>query len=234
MEQLKIALNAAGIDITEDQLLKFKIYMEGVLEYNEHVNLTAITEKDEFIKKHFIDSLLGTFCDEVSDAKTIADVGTGAGFPGVPMAIMNPEKRFVLMDSLNKRLKIVSELCERAGIHNVEVLHARAEDAGRNKEYRESFDLVISRAVANLSVLSELCIPLVKKNGYLLAYKGPRVDEELKEADKAIKVLGGVVEDVRETSYEDLRHNIIFIKKGMNTPKTYPRKAGTPSKNPIK
>lgn len=234
MEQLKNALNAVGVEITEEQLKKFSIYMDRVLEYNEHINLTAITDRDEFIKKHFIDSLLGTFCDEVKNSKLIADVGTGAGFPGVPMAIMNPDKRFVLMDSLNKRLKIVSELCERAGIDNVEVLHSRAEDVGRNKDYRETFDLVISRAVANLSVLAELCIPLVRKNGYLLAYKGPKVDEELKEAEKAIRILGGVVRDVRETSFEDLSHNIIFIQKGMNTPKAYPRKAGTPSKNPIR
>ncbi len=233
MEQLRKALKDIGVGITDHQMDQFRTYMEGILEYNEHINLTAITERDAFIRKHFVDSLLGTFCDEVAAAKYIADVGTGAGFPGVPMAVMNPDKRFVLMDSLNKRLRIVSDLCERADIHNIEVLHARAEDAGRDKAYREQFDVVISRAVASLPVLAELCIPLVKKNGYLLAYKGPKYEEELRDADKAIRILGGVVADVRETSFEEMEHNIIFIRKGMNTPKAYPRKAGTPSKSPL-
>lgn len=228
--------NELGFKIDEKKADQLDSYRRGILEYNEHINLTSITDEKEFIDKHYIDSLIGTDCDEFINAKTVIDVGTGAGFPGVPMAIMNPDKDFVLMDSLNKRLKIIEELCNRCGISNVRTLHMRAEDAGRNKSYRESFDLCVSRAVASLPVLCELCIPLVRKGGHFLAFKGPGAFEEIKEADKAIKVTGGKL--IRTDNFEreelEFKHNIIIIEKFADTPSVYPRKAGTPVKKPIK
>lgn len=236
MELLRKRLVGLGFEVSDDQIEKFRIYMDGVLEYNQHINLTSITDHDEFIDKHFADSILGTDCDEFIKAKNVIDVGTGGGFPGVPMAIMNPDKEFILLDSLKKRLKIIDELCERAGINNVRTLHMRAEDAGKSKEYRQSFDLCVSRAVASMPVLSELCVPLVKEGGYFMAYKGPGYADELDAAKKAISITGGKVIEVREFKSSDLSfdHNVIVVKKVKPTPKAYPRKAGTPNKEPIK
>lgn len=236
MELLIKILREYNIELTDKQISQYAEYMEQILEYNEHINLTSITDRDEFIKKHYVDSILGALNDEFQAGEMIIDVGTGAGFPGVPLAILFPEKEFVLLDSLNKRLKIVSEICHSADINNVRVLHARAEDAGRNKEYREQFDICISRAVANLSVLSELCLPLVREGGYFLSYKGPNYEEELAGAKKAIRTVGGKTARIESIGSADteFNHNIIFIEKIKNTPAQYPRKAGTPSKNPIK
>ncbi len=236
MELLIKILREYDIELTPGQTQQYAEYMERILEYNRHINLTSITDRDEFIKKHYADSILGALNDEFRAGERVIDVGTGAGFPGVPLAILFPDKEFVLLDSLNKRLKIVSEICQDAGINNVRVLHARAEDAGRNKEYREQFDICVSRAVADLSVLSELCLPFVAEGGYFLSYKGPDCEEELKKAGRAIRTLGGRVAKVSNICSADteFNHNIIFIEKIKNTPAQYPRKAGTPSKNPIK
>ena len=236
MELLIKILKEYDIEITDKQISQYAEYMEQILEYNQHINLTSITDRDEFIKKHYVDSILGALNDEFQAGEIIIDVGTGAGFPGVPLAILFPEKEFVLLDSLNKRLKIVSEICDSADINNVRVIHARAEDAGKNKEYREQFDICISRAVADLSVLSELCLPLVREGGYLLSYKGPNYEEELAGAKKAITTVGGKTSRIESIGSADteFNHNIIFIEKIKNTPAQYPRKAGTPSKNPIK
>ena len=170
-------------------------------------------------------------------AETVIDVGTGGGFPGVPLAIIFPEKQFVLMDSLNKRLKVIDDLCAKAGITNVVTLHGRAEDLARMKEHRDKYDICVSRAVANMSVLSEYCLPFVRKGGYFLAYKGPNSEEEVKAAMKAIDILGGRVESYTEAFSADVfdfSHYIICIKKIKETPAKYPRKAGIPSKDPIK
>ena len=210
--------------------------MEGILAWNEKVNLTNITDPAEFRIKHNADSLMCVDFPEFLEAETIIDVGTGGGFPGIPLAVYAPEKQFTLLDSLNKRLKIIDELAGELGIKNITLVHGRAEDAARAKEHREKYDLCVSRAVSNLATLSEYCLPFIKVGGYLLAYKGPGAEEEVKEAAKALKTLGGSLVDIRETSMEEygLDHRILVIKKVRNTPKAYPRKAGTPLKEPLK
>ena len=210
--------------------------MEGILAWNEKVNLTNITDPAEFRIKHNADSLMCVDFPEFLDAETVIDVGTGGGFPGIPLAVYAPEKQFTLLDSLNKRLKIIDELAGELGIKNITLVHGRAEDAARAKEHREKYDRCVSRAVSNLATLSEYCLPFIKVGGYLLAYKGPGAEEEVKEAAKALKILGGSLVDIRETSMEEygLDHRILVIKKVRNTPKAYPRKAGTPLKEPLK
>ena len=221
-------LHIAKPEEKEAQLIK---YMEGVLEWNQKVNLTAITDRNEFIQKHFIDSLLCAKTLEFTESSSICDVGTGGGFPGVPLAICYPDKQFTLMDSLEKRLKIVRQLCDEIGINNVQVIHGRAEELARREEYREQFDLCVSRAVANMRVLSEYCLPFVKTGGSFIAYKGPDCRAEIDDAGKAIQMLGGDKPEIRPLTH--LEHNLVFIKKIKNTPKAYPRKAGTPAKKPL-
>ena len=211
-------------------------YMDAVLDLNQHINLTAITDRAEFIRKHYADSLLCAGLDEFKSAGTIIDVGTGGGFPGIPLAVVFPEKKFVLIDSLNKRIKIINELCEKIGIKNVTAVHGRAEELARRKEMREAFDLCVSRAVANMSTLSEYCLPFVKVGGCFMAYKGPDCENELLDASHAVDVLGGDVLRIESPSYDglDFDHRIIVIKKVINTTSRFPRKPGTPSKEPIK
>ena len=209
-------------------------YMEEILQWNTKVNLTNIVDKNDFIEKHYIDSLVIGSEEKFLNSKSIIDVGTGGGFPGVPLAICYPDKDFTLLDSLNKRLKIIDQLTEELDINNVRTCHGRAEELGQKKEYRESFDLCLSRAVANLTSLSELCIPFVKVGGYFIAYKGPGVYDELKAAEKAIKTLGGEVVEIKDASYgKGDEHKLLIIKKIKNTPKKYPRKPGEPVRNPI-
>ncbi len=236
MERIRKALAELNMECTDKMLEQFEIYMDGVLEWNEKINLTAITDRDEFIEKHFIDSLMAVDSDEVRAAENVIDVGTGAGFPGIPLAIVFPEKQFVLMDSLNKRLKVIDDLCERAGITNVKTVHGRAEELARNKAHREKYILCIARAVANMQTLSEYCLPFIALGGYFLAYKGPDCEEELNAAKNAVKLLGGKFEDVRKAEISDfgLEHKIVYVKKIKETPAKYPRKAGTPSKEPLK
>lgn len=235
MDQLARALVALGLSCGEKTLGQFRIYMEGILEWNEKVNLTSITQPQDFIKKHYIDSLLSIPCGEFQAARKVIDVGTGGGFPGIPLALAAPDKEFVLMDSLSKRIKIIKELCQRAEIRNVTAIHARAEELARNREHRQRYDLCVSRAVANIATLSEYCLPFIKKGGWFLAYKGPDTDEELKAGKKAIKILGGQVMREERADLEDfeLNHKIIFIKKTAETPSKFPRKSGTPSKEPL-
>ena len=235
MKQLENALEQLQITTTDKTVNKFQKYMELVLAWNEKVNLTAVTEQDEFIKKHFIDSILCADFDELKNANTVIDVGTGAGFPGVPLALIFPDKQFLLIDSLNKRMKILEEILGELGVSNVSVLHTRAENLAHKKEYREKFDMCVSRAVANLSVLTEYCLPFIKRGGFFISYKGPSAIEELKGAGKAIKLLGGEVKDIRKKELEDfdLDHNMIIIKKERQTPNKYPRKAGVPAKEPL-
>ena len=222
--------------LTEEKNAILEKYMEGILAWNEKVNLTNITDPAEFRIKHNADSLMCVDFPEFLEAETVIDVGTGGGFPGIPLAVYAPEKHFTLLDSLNKRLKIIDELAGELGIKNITLVHGRAEDTARAKEHREKYDLCVSRAVSNLATLSEYCLPFIKVGGYLLAYKGPGAEEEVKEASKALKILGGSLVDIRETSMEEygLDHKILVIKKEKNTPKAYPRKAGTPLKEPLK
>lgn len=235
MEMLKQAIEAFGYDSSADALDKFERYMQLILEWNEKVNLTAITERDEFIKKHFIDSLCCLPHEEYKESETVIDVGTGAGFPGMPLAIVSPDKKFLLIDSLNKRIKILNEIISDLGLKNVEAVHGRAEELARNKLYREQFDICVSRAVSRLSVLSEYCLPFVKKGGWLAAYKGPDAEREIEDARSALGKLGGKVMEVKDTDMSQfgISHRIVYIQKTMNTPKVYPRKAGTPEKKPL-
>lgn len=221
--------------LTEEQKLKLEKYMEGILSWNEKVNLTNITDPAEFRIKHNADSLMCVDFPEFQSAKNIIDVGTGGGFPGIPLAVYAPDKHFTLLDSLNKRLRIIDELAGGLEITNITLVHGRAEDVARNREHREKYDLCVSRAVSNLATLSEYCLPFIKVGGYLLAYKGPGADQEVKDAEKALKTLGGSLVDIRETTMEEygLDHRILVIEKVRNTPKAYPRKAGTPLKEPL-
>lgn len=232
MKELIEFLDAHNLPSDENTVNTFEKYMEGILQWNEKINLTAIKDKDEFIKKHYIDSLIIEDIEEYRKGKSVIDIGTGGGFPGIPLAIVDKNKEFTLTDSLNKRLKVIDILTREIGIDNCEEIHGRAEILGRGP-LRETFDIAVSRAVANLSTLSEYCLPFVKKGGYMFAYKGPDWENEIKEAERAIGILGGRVLRVENMSFADLNHNIIIIEKIKNTPKKYPRNPGTPSKSPL-
>lgn len=235
MKQLRSVLDKLQVPYTEETIHKMEQYREQILDWNEKVNLTAITDPEEFEMKHFVDSVLICGSDEWNSCSKIIDVGTGAGFPGMPLAILFPDKKFTLMDSLGKRIKILDEIAENIGINNVELIHARAEELAK-KEYREQFDLCVSRAVANLTVLAEYCLPFVRVGGYFAPYKTKDARQEIKDSTKALNILGGsfVRSDASEVEEFDLDHQIFWIKKGKNTPSKYPRKAGTPSKEPLK
>ena len=223
-----------GIELKEEQLEKFYLYMNILLEWNEKINLTAITNEEEIILKHFVDSL--TINKYIEEGKSIIDVGTGAGFPGIPIKILREDLKVTLLDSLNKRINFLNEVIEKLDLKNIECIHGRAEEFGKNKNYREKYDFATSRAVANMSTLSEYLIPFVKVGGKVLAMKGDKAEEELEEAKKAIKLLGGKVENT-DNFYlpdSDIKRNIIIIKKIEKTERKFPRKPGTPAKEPIK
>ena len=228
-------LSKWNFDLTEEKINQLDKYYELLIEKNKVMNLTAITDFDEVIVKHFADSL--SICTVLpEDVKTVCDLGTGAGFPGIPMAIAYPNLKFTLIDSLNKRIKFLQEVVDTLGLKNVELVHARAEEAGRNKIFRESFDLVVSRAVANISTLSEYCLPLVKLEGYFISFKSGDITEEINQSGSAISKLGGklkkpILFTLPET---DISRSFLIINKIKSTPKAYPRKAGTPSKEPLK
>lgn len=233
---MKEAANEVGLELTEVQYEQFIKYMRLLQEWNEKINLTAITEDEEVIKKHFIDCIKAFKSDAIKNARNIIDVGTGAGFPGLPIAIMNPNVEVTLLDSLNKRINFLNLVIKELGLTNVTTIHSRAEDGARNPELREKFDVATSRAVANMAVLSEFCMPYVKKNGHFVALKGPAIEEELENGKAAIKILGGELKNIIEVSIEgtDLRHNIVEVLKVRECNKKYPRKAGTVNKNPLK
>lgn len=235
-EEFKQLLSEKGIDLSPEQMTQFERYFELLVEWNEKMNLTAITDKQEVYLKHFYDSISLAFYEDFSDGQTICDIGAGAGFPSIPLKIVYPELQVTIVDSLNKRITFLTELTNQLELANVFLYHDRAEIFGQDKSYRESFDYVTARAVARLNVLSELCLPLVKKDGYFLALKATKSEEEIIEAKKAIAVLGGKLQ--KEESFElpitkDERH-IVCIQKKKETPKKYPRKPGLPNKQPIK
>ena len=223
-----------GIMLNEKQIEKYYEYMNLLLEWNEKINLTAITEQNDIILKHFVDSM--TVLEYLGNAKDIIDVGTGAGFPGIPIAIVNDDKNIVLMDSLNKRIKFLDDVIKKIPLKNVKAIHSRAEDLGRNSMHRQRYDVAISRAVANLATLVEYMIPLVKIGGVCICMKGQEVTEEIKNSEIAIELLGGEIETVDEFCLPgtDMKRNIIIIRKVKNTSSKYPRKAGIPSKEPLK
>lgn len=212
-------------------------YIDMILEKNQYINLTAVRDRDEALQKHIADSLSCDFMEEYEAAENVIDIGTGAGFPGVPLAIVSPDKKFTLVDSLNKRLRIIDELTGELGIKNVTTVHGRAEDVGKSKEHREQYDICVSRAVASLDVLCEWCLPLVKKGGYFVAYKGENVSRETEDAANAIKLLGGKIVEIRKVQTEEESisgHVLVMIKKVKNTPSKYPRQAGQARKNPLR
>ena len=220
-------------ELTSEMQQQFEDYMKLLLEWNEKINLTAITEEDDIIQKHFVDSL--TISKYIEDGKSLVDVGTGAGFPGLPIKIARKEVKVTLVDSLNKRIKFLEDVIEKIKLQQIETLHFRAEEFGQNKKYRGSFDIATSRAVANLSTLVEYLLPLVKVGGTCICMKGSEIKEELENAKKAIEILGGKVEQVIEfvLPESDIKRNIVIIKKIKSTPGKYPRKAGTPAKEPL-
>lgn len=223
-----------NIDLTEKQIYNFYDYMNLLLEWNEKVNLTAITEMDDIILKHFIDSI--TILKYLKEDDRIIDVGTGAGFPGIPIAIINSSFNITLLDSLNKRIMFLDEVCKKLELKNVKTIHSRAEDFGQDKNKREKYDIAVSRAVANLATLTEYLLPLIKVGGTCICMKGPDAEKEIEDAKFAIKELGGKIEKVEKFMLpdSDMERNIVLIKKMKETPKKYPRKAGTPSKQPLK
>lgn len=233
---LSRAAGNEGLSFNEEKYYKYIKYMDLLKSWNEKVNLTAIVDDDSIIKKHFIDSMKIFRFSELKNMRRIIDVGTGAGFPGIPIKIMMPEIEVVLLDSLNKRVNFLNEVINNLGLSNITAVHGRAEDFARIATYRESFDGAVSRAVANMAVLSELCLPYVKKGGYFIALKGPAVDEEIADGSKAINLLGGQLQETINVDIEgtDLKHNLVVVKKVKETSKIYPRKAGTAAKKPIK
>ena len=235
-ELMKNACDSVEMNFDEDKYNKFITYKNLLQEWDEKINLTAITEDEEVIKKHFIDCIKAFSENQFKEAKTLIDVGTGAGFPGLPIAIMKEDLNITLLDSLNKRVNFLNIVKNSLNLTNVTTIHSRAEDGARNKELREKFDIATSRAVANMAVLSEFCLPYVKVGGYFIALKGPAITDELNDAKNAIGTLGGKLIEVIEVSVEgtDLKHNLVVIKNVKETPKTYPRKAGSITKKPIK
>ena len=223
-----------GVRFSVEQMDKFYKYMNLLIDWNEKINLTAIIEPNEIILKHFIDSI--TILKDIKDGSIVVDVGTGAGFPGIPLSIMNPTLKITLVDSLNKRLIFLQEVINELDLKNVELVHARAEEFGRNKKYREKFDVATSRAVANLATLSEYLLPLVKINGKAISMKAGNASQEIEDAKKAIKTLGGNINNIEEFKLpqSDIGRTIIIIDKISGTPGKYPRKPGTPAKEPIK
>lgn len=235
MEQLKRKSEQLEVELTEQQLEQFKTYYEMLIEKNKVMNLTAITEKDEVIDKHFIDSISLNKAVDTTKPLKILDLGTGAGFPGIPLKIAYPNLTITLLDSLNKRIKFLQEVIEELGLQEIEGLHGRAEDFAKQPAYREQYDLCVSRAVANLATLSEYCLPYVKEGGCFISYKSGAVEEEVNQSKKAIAELGGRIKEVIAFTLPktDIERTFVVIEKVKKTPKKYPRKAGLPSKEPL-
>lgn len=230
---LKELSDKIEVNLTEEQISKFITYKELLKEWNQKINLTAITEDNEIVLKHFVDSL--TVLKYIHQNANIIDVGTGAGFPGIPTKIARKDVSVTLLDSLNKRINFLNDVIEKTNLENIKKVHGRAEDFGQNKEYRERYDIAVARAVANLSTLTELCLPFVKVGGSFIAMKGNST-EEFEEAKKAIETLGGKIEKIDRFNLPgtDIERNIVVIKKINKTPNQYPRKAGIPANKPIK
>lgn len=239
MNRLKEICSKINIDVSEVQLQQFNKYYEMLIKKNKVMNLTAITEKEDVIIKHFVDSIavIPYLKDKniLKDDSSIIDIGTGAGFPGLPLKIMLPDIKFTLLDSLNKRVGFLNEVISELGLSNINAIHGRAEDIAFEKKYREMNDICVSRAVANLSTLSEYCLPFVKKGGFFISYKAGDSEEEINNSKNAIKLLGGKINKVEEfiLPESDASRVFVFIKKENITEKKYPRKAGIPSKKPL-
>ena len=227
-------LGKLNISLSEMQINQFIRFYEMLIEKNKVMNLTAITEFDEVIDKHFLDSLNLFRLIDLNSEKRILDLGTGAGFPGIPLKIAFPKIKITLVDSLNKRVMFLNDVVNQLGLEDVECVHARAEDLAKKKEYREEYDICVSRAVANLSTLSEYCIPFVKVGGNFISYKSGDCDEEINSSKAAIKKLGARISKVENFEIKDMGRSFVVIDKISSTPNKYPRKAGLPSKEPLK
>ena len=222
-----------NVSISEEQIEKFYVYMKTLLEWNEKINLTAITEENDIILKHFIDSM--TILKYIEKEKSVIDVGTGAGFPGIPISIMKNDVKVTLLDSLNKRINFLNEVSKQIKLNNIKTIHGRAEDIGHDKKYRETFDIAVSRAVANMTTLSEYLLPMVNVGGVCICMKGSEIEQELNDSKFAIKEFGGEILEVDKflLPNSDIERNIVLIKKIKETSQQYPRKAGMPSKTPM-
>ncbi len=232
---LKDKLEVFSVTLDDRMLQQFSDFYEILIEWNQVMNLTAIVEYEEVVEKHFADSISLADVIDLHHGQTVMDVGTGAGFPGIPLKIIFPDLQITLLDSLNKRIRFLNEVIQRLGLTDIEAIHGRAEDFARKEGYREHFDLCVSRAVANLSSLSEYCLPYVRKGGYFIAYKSGEIEEELESSKNAVRLLGGEVEDVIKFSLPgtDISRSFIKIGKIEHTKKKYPRKAGLPAKEPL-
>ncbi|GAA0102272.1 16S rRNA (guanine(527)-N(7))-methyltransferase RsmG [Paraclostridium bifermentans] len=233
---LKKGIEDLGLKCSDETIDRFSKYREILVEWNQKMNLTGIEEEKEVYIKHFLDSVAAVKKGYIKDGMSIIDVGTGAGFPGLPLRICLENSKVTLLDSLNKRINFLSEVCTNINIDDIELIHGRAEDFGKDEKYREQYDIATARAVAGLPILMEFCVPFIKVGGYFVCLKGPNADTELEESRKAMEVLG--LEFVEKIDVElpeiELKHNIVVFKKVNSTPAKYPRKAGKPVKTPIK
>lgn len=228
-------LEELNISLSEKQLIQFMSYYELLIEWNQIMNLTAITDFDEVMKKHFIDSLSLVKAYDVSKTVSLIDIGTGAGFPGIPLKIAFPDLDVTLLDSLNKRVNFLNTVIDELGLEKIHAIHGRAEDFAKKGKLREQYDICVSRAVANLSTLSEYCLPYVKIGGYFISYKSEKIEEEKKDAEHAISVLGGKIENqiAFMIPNSNIYRNLFIVRKEKETPTKYPRKAGTAAKEPL-
>lgn len=227
------SMNSIGIELTDSQLNAFETYYDMLIDRNKVMNLTAITEFDEVMDKHFLDSIYLFRSIKLEADYKLIDIGTGAGFPGIPLKIVFPEIKITLLDSLNKRVGFLNDVIDELNLNDIEAIHGRAEDIARDKAYRASYDIAVSRAVANLSTLSEYCLPFVKIGGKFVSYKSGDCADEVDNAKSAIHLLGGKINKIDEFSYSNNSRSFIVIDKVMNTSNKYPRKAGLPSKKPL-
>ena len=226
-------LKAIGIELSDEQLEQFLTYYEMLIEKNKVMNLTTITDFDEVLEKHFEDSLSLIQAVDLEKSQTVIDLGTGAGFPGIPLKIAFPNLQITLADSLNKRILFLDDVIHELGLTGIDTVHGRAEDLAKNSDYREKFDLCVSRAVANLSTLSEYCLPFVKIGGKFISYKAGECDEEVAASKSSVFLLGGKISDIKKFELGESGRAFVIIDKVNGTPKKYPRKAGTPSKDPL-
>lgn len=226
-------VNKISVELNEVQLEQFRLYYEMLVEKNKVMNLTGITDWDEVLEKHFLDSISLIRAVDLNQKLTVMDMGTGAGFPGIPLKIAFPNLKVTLADSLNKRVLFLQKVIDALKLEDIEAIHGRAEDLARDKKYREQYDISVSRAVANLSTLSEYCLPFVKIGGQFISYKSGEIEEEVNASKSAVFLLGGKVKDIVKFELGESGRSFIVIDKVKGTPKTYPRKAGTPSKKPL-
>ena len=234
-EILNKKMEEIGIQLSDMQTEQFLTYYDMLIERNKVMNLTAITEYDDVVEKHFVDSVSLIKALDAEEVKNVIDIGTGAGFPGIPLKIVFPHLKVTLLDSLNKRIKFLNDVIGTLELENIETIHGSAEDFAKQEIYREQYDLCVSRAVANLATLSEYCLPYVKVGGYFISYKSGEIEEELQQSKRAVSILGGTLGDVIKFALPgtDIARSFVKIKKVKNTGKKYPRKAGLPSKEPL-